>query len=173
MWSRNGRHGRSELETDLRGRRAEASADFVDGVAQAILARSLSPRRAWSRLAFAGAVSVFVLGSFASFGGLSYAASSAEGTVAAVKQIVVKHTLTVSVHTSSAASQYPNTPSKPATPHKPFTPPKVHVAAAKTSPMAVSGKTLPFTGVSLLATFLLSLLLIGAGLALRRRERRS
>jgi predicted transporter len=36
----------------------------------------------------------------------------------------------------------------------------------------VSAETLPFTGVSLLGTFVVSLGLIGAGIFLRRRERR-
>jgi len=168
MWDRR---SWSALETALRGRRAEASADLVEGIARS-LGQSLPPRRAWSRLAFAGAVSVFILGSFASFGGLSYAAPGVDGTVAAVKQMVVKHKLTVSVHQSSATSQYPHAPSKPATPHKPFTPPTT--PGSKTPPAAaVSGKTLPFTGISLLGTFVLSLLLVGVGVALRRRERKN
>lgn len=170
MWLR--RNWRSELERDLRDRRAEGSPELIQGITRFVLAQSPSPQRAWSRVAFAAAVSVFILGSFASFGGLSYAASGADGTLAAVKQIVVEHKLTVSVHKSSAVSQYPNKPSKPPTSHKPFTPPKVSAAVAKTPPTVVSGKTLPFTGISLSATFALSVVLIGAGVALRRRERR-
>jgi hypothetical protein len=142
----------------------------VGDLSRRLVPDDLPQPHAWSRLAFAAAVSVFILGTFASFGGLSYAASGATGTYDAVKQVVVKHRLTVSIPTSSATAQYPK---------KPLTPPTV-VAPAKTShkhhagaAAAVQSNTLPFTGFSLLATFVLSLALIGAGVALRRRERRN
>jgi hypothetical protein len=174
MWIR--RHRSKRLEAGLRALRAEARADFVEDVAARILGPAPS-RRAWSRLAFAAAVSAFVLGSFASFGGLSYAAPGVDGTVAAVKQIVVHHTLKVRVHTPSAAAQYPGaatvtptttTPTpKAAQTVKPFAPPTPSPASVP------SGKTLPFTGISLLGTLVVSLALVGLGLVLRRRERRS
>jgi hypothetical protein len=115
---------------------------------------------------------VFILGTFASFGGLGYAASGASGTYDAVKQVVVKHKLTVSIPTSSAVAQYPAKPKPaPPAPKGPFKPPK----APKQQAGAVVGasSTLPFTGLSLLGTFLVSLALVGVGVALRRRERRS
>jgi hypothetical protein len=149
----------------LRAHRADASADFVDDLSARVRGQRAPVARAWSRVVFAAAVSVFVVGTFASFGGLSYAASGATGTYHAVKQIVAKHKLTVRVH-SSAAAQYP----------------KSGVSAVKTvhkrakKPTSVSAATrvgtLPFTGFSLLATFVVSLALIGAGIVLRRRERR-
>src|SRR5947208_7863744 len=156
MWiRRNSLKRRSKLEAALRMHRAEQSAEFVDDLGRRLVPERLSPRRAWSRLAFAAAVSVFILGTFASFGGLSYAASGVTGTYKAVKQVVVTHKLTVSVHTSSAAAQYPHKPTKPTKPPKaaPFTPP----AATAKAPAAVASaqSTLPFTGVSLLGTFLL------------------
>jgi hypothetical protein len=142
----------------------------VDDLSRSLVPQKVPSPRAWSRLAFAAAVSVFILGTFASFGGLSYAASGATDTYKAVQKVVVKHKLAVSVKKSSAAGQYPS---------KPLTPPTV-TAPAKTSPTqavagvaAVQTNTLPFTGFSLLGTFVLSLLLIGAGIALRRRERRN
>lgn len=166
MWSR--RRPEAELEAQLRRHRAEASSAFVEEVSRKLVPDAAPARRAWSRLAFASAVSVFILGTFASFGGLSYAASGATGTYDAVQQVVVKHKLTVSVHTSSAAGQYPHSPvKKPAAvaPKKP----RHAVLAAHT----VSGQTLPFTGISLLGTFVVSFVLIGAGVAMRRRERRN
>ncbi len=170
MWLGKDRDRR--LEGALRALRAEAPPELIES----ITGRMLAPRpgrRTWSRLAFSAAVTAFVLGSFASFGGLSYAAPGIAGTVAAAKQIVVAHTLKVRVHTPSAASQYPPPPSKPH-PHKPFTPPKPKVSATpKTTPPVTSGKTLPFTGMSLLATLVVSLALVGLGLGLRRRERRN
>src|SRR6266851_3943848 len=100
MWSRGNRPKRqSELAAALRGHRAEPSADFVDDLSRRLVPERLAPARTWSRLAFAAAVSVFILGTFASFGGLSYAASGATSTYQAVEQVVVKHKLTVSVPT--------------------------------------------------------------------------
>jgi hypothetical protein len=171
MWRRrNSSERRSELEAALRSQRAEPSAEFVDDLSRRLVPDDLPQPRAWSRLAFAAAVSVFILGTFASFGGLSYAASGATDTYDAVKQVVVKHKLKVSVPTSSATAQYKKNP---------LTPPSVVAPAKKTHKHAVAGAaaaqsgTLPFTGFSLFATFVLSLALIGAGIALRRRERRN
>jgi hypothetical protein len=171
MWIRqNSLKGRSKLEAALRRNRAEPSAEFVDDLARRLVPERPSPRRAWSRLAFAAAVSVFILGTFASFGGLSYAASGVTGTYKTVKQVVVTHKLTVSVHTSSAAAQYPHKPKKPPK-AGPFTPPGATAKAP--AGVAAAQSTLPFTGISLLGTFLLSLAFIGAGIGLRRRERKN
>jgi type VI protein secretion system component VasF len=157
----------SQLEALLRSHRADASEEFVDRVSRAVAARPGVQRRASSRLAFAAAVTVFILGTFASFGGLSYAASGAVGALHAVKQVKSGH-LSFSVHKSSAAAQY----GQPK--------PKTHKQAPKTGTAGVQGTlgvrtggTLPFTGLSLGATALLSLALIGVGLLLRRRERQN
>ena len=158
---------RSELDGLLRSQRAEARDEFVDGLAERVLATPRAMRRAWSRVAFAGAVTVFILGTVASFGGLSYAASGATGTYHAVKQVAVKHTLFVSVHKSSAAGQYAP---------KPKLKKKHHVAGGTAGLQAAVSKpsgTLPFTGISLLTTLIVSLALIATGLLLRRRERKS
>jgi hypothetical protein len=169
MWIR--RNSESEIEGTLRSLRAEASRELVESLAKRIHRQTMPRRRAWSRAAFAAAASAFILGSFASFGGLSYAATGAGGTVAAVKQLVTNQTLKVTVHKTSAASQYPNTPEKPKS--KPFTPPKKVVSPAQTPAPVAPAQTLPFTGLSLLATLLVSVGLVGLGLLLRRRERRS
>jgi hypothetical protein len=157
----------SEVEAALRSQRVDADQSFVESLSDHVLAQRPEARAGRSRLAFAGAVSVFILGTFASFGGLSYAASGAAGTYHAVKQVAVKHSLIVSVPKSSASAQYAPKPK----PHK-TQPPAATVAGAQLGVAGVSsGGTLPFTGLSLLATSVLSLGLIGLGVALRRRER--
>ena len=96
--------------------------------------------------------------------------------MSAVKQVVVHHTLKVTVHRSSAASQYPPKPPKPPKPHvKPqqtFKPPP-KAAAVTASPSSSSAGTLPFTGLSLFGTLVVSLGLVGLGLLMRRRERKT
>src|SRR5213592_1993104 len=173
MWKRRRSFGvGSEVEAALRAHRVEAPDDLVEGLSERVLAQRRRTQTGWSRLAFAGAVSTFILGTFASFGGLSYAASGAVGTYHAVKQVTVKHALIVSVHKSSAASQYAPTPK----PHKKTHPPagtQARTGVAGISAGVNTGRTLPFTGLSLLTTLIVSLALIVVGLALRRRERRN
>lgn len=160
---------RSELEGVLRSQRVEAREEFVDRLSERVLAEPPAARRAWSRVAFAGAVSTFILGSVASFGGLSYAASGAAGTYHTVKQVAVKHTLFVSVSKSSAAGQYAP---KPKPKHHSRHQSAAGVAGLQSAVSKPSG-TLPFTGLSLLTTLVVSLALIATGLLLRRRERRN
>jgi hypothetical protein len=175
MWRRRKSYGVGpELDAALRSQRVEPREEFVEGLSRRVLAEPPAVQRAWSRVAFAAAVSTFILGTFASFGGLSYAASGANGTYHAVKQVAVKHTLIVSVHKSSARDQYAPKP-------KPHKKPKKHAAgggvAGEQGAVGVAGVrssgTLPFTGLSLLTTLALSLALIVTGLALRGRERRN
>jgi len=169
MWKRRNFNDVGELEARLRGRRAEASDEFVDRLSRTVVTERRAPQRAWSRLAFASAVAVFILGTFASFGGLSYAASGATGTYHAVKQ-VTSGKLLVSIHKSSAADEYGPTPK----PHKKKQQVQTGVAGAQEQLGNVkSAGTLPFTGLSLLATSLVALALIASGVALRRRERQS
>ena len=166
MWNRRGDH--RWLEAALRSQRADAPDGLVRDISDKVIASPAQAPRAWSRVAFASAVSVLILGTFASFGGLSYAAGGASGTYDAVKQIVVVHKLKVAVHKSSAADEYKK--DKPAA----FTPPKTTAKpSAVHAAIKVQGQTLPFTGFSLLGTFLVSLGLIGAGIFLRRRESKS
>jgi hypothetical protein len=155
----------SDLEARLRSHRADARPEFVDELSASVSARPLA-RRGWSRVAFASAVAVFILGTFASFGGLSYAASSAAGAYHAVK--VSSGKLSVSVHKSSATDMYSRPKTQPVKPHE--TQAGVAGAQALRSNVKSSG-TLPFTGISLASTLLLSLVLIASGVFLRRRER--
>jgi hypothetical protein len=166
MWKRRKFDGGSDLDAQLRSYRADASEDLVDRVSHRIAGERRTPQRAWSRAAFASAVAVFMLGTFASFGGLSYAASGATGTVHAVKQ-VASGKLLVSTHKSSASDEYGKTPPKKQPPTGGTAGEQASLGAVKTS------GSLPFTGLSLAATLLLSLAMIVSGLALRRRERRN
>jgi hypothetical protein len=169
---RRGRLGRAEPEAALGNGRADGPDTHNEDTAATAHAGRRSPHgSAWSRLAFAAAISVFVVGTFASMGGLTYAASGARSTYDTVKQIAVKRTLKVSVHKSSAADEYPST--KQQTPA--FTPPKPKVSSSKPATSSVAGTqggTLPFTGFSLLGTVAVSLFLVGVGVLLRRRERK-
>jgi hypothetical protein len=158
----------SHLDGRLRRCRPEARDGFVESLSHRISGESPASRRAGSRLAFAAAVSTFILGTLVSFGGLSYAASGAVGTYHTVKQVAVKHTLFVSVHKSSASSQYAPKPK----PHKKHRQAAAGVAGLQAAVSKPSG-TLPFTGISLLTTLVVSLALIATGLLLRRRERRN
>ena len=155
---------RNGIEDRLRGARAEAPASLVDGLAKR--AGGNSPRSAvGSRLAFGASLTVMILGTFGSFGGLSYAASGGAKAFRTVEKVTTAHTVVVS--NSSATSQYP----KPKAVPKPAT----HVTKKPshgTLGVSTQRGTLPFTGVSLLVTVLLSLALMSGGLLLRRAERR-
>src|SRR2546428_5601381 len=112
MWSHRRSRGKSDPEALLRSHRAEPREEFLQGLVDQVAERAVH-RTAWSRLAFAGAASTMILGMFASFGGLSYAASGATSTYTVVKQAVVHHKVTVHVK-SSASGQYDTTPAAPA-----------------------------------------------------------
>src|SRR6266542_2128552 len=145
------------LEHELRAGRPEPRADFLLSLTKNMsTSRPRQPRRA-SRVAFALALTTFMVGTFASFGGLSYAASGATSAAHAVKQVVASHPRTLSK--SSARAQYGPAPA----------PAKKAVALPA---QAVQTSQLPFTGISLLVTTALGLALLAAGLILRWREKR-
>jgi hypothetical protein len=125
-------------------------------------------------VAFAGAVTTVILGTFASLGGLGYAASGATGAYRAALQVTAGHVL-ISVHKSSAADQYGPKPKPHKKPHKKHPSAITRVAGeqAAVNKSVQSSGTLPFTGLSLLATLLVSLALIASGIALRRGETKS
>jgi hypothetical protein len=167
MWSNRRSKRPSDAEAALRKHRAEPRDAFVESLAEHIAEERPRHRVAWSRLAFAGAASTMILGVFASFGGLSYAASGASSTYSVVKQAVVEQKLSVDVHKSSASAQYDSTPT---------TPPQENNSAGQVEGSAVGQvageqSELPFTGLSLVVTVLVGLALLTTGLILRRRER--
>lgn len=162
---RRWRDRESELEAQLRAARVAPRDELVSDLSRRIAATNGAHTvRPWSRVAFAGAVTTLMLGMFASFGGISYAASGADHTYQAVKTLVVKHRVTV--RHSSAADQYRKNPTAPSGPSDTVAGKQ---AASGVEAAAQSG-TLPFTGFSLLATVLVSLALIATGIVLRRRE---
>jgi hypothetical protein len=123
-------------------------------------------RHLGSRLAFCSALTVLMLGTFVSFGGLSYAASQSRNAVHTLTKVAAAKKIVV--HDSSAAGQYHK---KTHPGHKQiFTPPS---GSSPSSTGTQQAGTLPFTGLSLVATTLVSGLLLLVGIMLRRRERRS
>jgi hypothetical protein len=135
-------------------------------------------------------LTVLVLGTLASFGGLGYAASGTEHAVRTMKQVVAPSG--PQIVQSAAQAQYAQpkvtvchnghtiTISKAALPahlRQGDTAGACGVAGASVQRFAgtsAAGGTLPFTGISLGVTVLVALLLVSLGLALRRRaDRRS
>jgi hypothetical protein len=150
------------LERDLRAARPEPRADFLLALSKDLSKAAPRRSRSASRLAFALALTTFMVGSFASFGGLSYAASGAASAANAVKHVVATdHRRSVQ---SSAAAQY----------SPPAAPPSSGTAGEAAGAGAAAGvqTNLPFTGISLLITVVLGLTLLASGLVLRRAEQR-
>src|SRR5207247_1794732 len=155
-----------------RAERAEAPDALVAGLAHRVAA--VRPVRRWSRVAFAGALTVFMLGFFASFGGLGYAASNAQSVTKTVTRIVKPakvEKLAVRQTQSAGQDQYG---------HQKYTPPAakpikkvIKVAGVSTSEPTASSGELPFTGLGLGVTAALGLMLLALGTLLRRRESRA
>lgn len=156
--------GEAGLERDLRAARPEPREEFLLAMSKEIASSTpRRPRRA-SRLAFALSLTTFMVGSFASFGGLSYAASGAASAAKAVQHVVASSPRTLS--SSSAAQQYGSPP-----------PPQSGTAgqagqAAGAGAAAGVQTSLPFTGISLMFTVALGLALLSTGIVLRWREKR-
>lgn len=164
----NSRGEMKRLERELRISRPEPRAGFLTEVSQQIAdsGPTVTRRRAPSQIAFALALTTFALGTFASFGGVGYAASSAVSTAHIVKHAIAHKPL--SRHTSAAAQYGPATPPAAVAP-------AAAVAAAQQTAAAggvSAGQTLPFTGLSLLTTAIVGFILLLAGIFLRRREHR-
>jgi hypothetical protein len=114
-----------------------------------------------------------MLGTFASFGALSYAASGTTSAVSAVKRVVVENKA-VKREKSSAQDQYSQpsvvTPKQTAKPKASAGGVAGQVSKPSTSAVATPSGTLPFTGSGLLGTAALGLVFLALGIALRRRE---
>jgi hypothetical protein len=164
MWF--SRKPKSELEARLYAMREQPSREFVRRLERHIDSAT-RVRGIGSRLAFAGALVVFVSGAFASLGGLTYAETGASQAIVVAKRVVADNPVRT-VSRSSASDQYgdEDEEEQPAGVLQPPTaPPPVDIAAGE--------EGLPFTGAPLFGTALAGAALIGLGLVLRRRERRS
>jgi hypothetical protein len=137
------------LERDLRAERPEPRSELVLSLSKHVAASGPRRRRSASRLAFSLALLTLVVGTFASFGGVGYAA---QGAVSAVEVI-----------SGSSAQQQYGPAEQPGA--------EEAGAAAGAGDVATAG-SLPFTGISLAVTAALGLALLSAGLILRRAERR-
>lgn len=149
------RKRQDELDRDLKQAAPQAGDDFVASLAERVAPTS-KPRR--SRAAFASAVVVVVVGSFASFGGLGYAAENVSSAATAAKGVVAK---------TSAQDQYGE---DEVIGEQSSTPTNTQVAGATAEAPAQAKGTLPFTGLSLVGTLVIGAALVGVGIALRRRE---
>ena len=161
---RRGLGGNANVEALLRASRPVPRQGFLDEV-KACLTRPSSRPLAWSRVAFASALTTVMVGGFAAFGGLSYAADKVDGGATGVKKALTTESARQSQR-SPAADQYTSPP-----------PPGGGVSGESGSGGAppagqVSGE-LPFTGFPLLATAGIGFVLLLAGLLLRRRELRA
>ncbi len=172
MWGRD----EDSVERSLRVARPQASEELVGKLAERV-ASDRPRRREWSRVSFAAALTVFMLGTFMSFGGLGYASSGAVGSVKIVGHVIVpvKHQVKLRIRTySSASDQYGSVKTVVRTVTKPTVKTKVLGTRATIKPTtAKAGNTLPFTGFSLLGTVVLGLGLVVFGVFLRRREGQS
>jgi hypothetical protein len=162
MWQiRRGGGPDRDLAARLRAARPEAPAGLVENIAAQVVDKERP--RVWSRVAFAAAFSTLLIGSFAAFGGIGYTTAGASHAYQTARELT--RAKPVRVH-SAADAQYQPTPGNNVAANN------AHQTAGAAAAQE-QGQTLPFTGISLLGTVLVSLALIALGLVLRRRERRS
>lgn len=169
------------VEQVLRGERPQPPASLVDELGGRVGESAPMPQRS-SRTAFGAALVVFMVGSFASFGGLGHAASTAQSTATTVKRIVAPAKKVKAVErtpASAASDQYDHeTIAEITEPEQTAEEPEQIVkvssgaAEAPAPTVATEAETLPFTGIGLGATALFGSLLLGVGAFLRRRESR-
>jgi hypothetical protein len=159
------------LERVLRNGRPEARDELVAGLARTTA--SARPPRRLSRVAFASSLTVFMVGFFASFGGLGYAAANAHLVAKSITRIAQPATQKFAAQTKSAAiAQYhPQQFTPPVAKPKPGT--TIEVAGISTKTPSQASGELPFTGLGLGITAALGLMLLAVGAMLRRRENRA
>ena len=162
------------LERILRNGRPEARDELVADLARTASARR--PARRWSRVAFASSLTVFMVGFFASFGGLGYAAANAHLVAKSVTRIVqpakTRH-LNVATKTAGIDQYKPQKFTPPAAKPKPKPAKVIKVAGVSTETPSQASGELPFTGLGLGITAALGLMFLALGALLRRREGRA
>lgn len=163
------------VDAALRGARPDASEELVAELSGRVLAASRrpSPRaHRGSRVMFALALSVFMLGTFASFGGLGYAATT-QAQQSQKQSATADDCDDANGKQSAAGKQYCEEKLPDLTTVAPLTPPSASagVAGQSTAPQA-SNDTLPFTGYGLGGTALIGSMLLALGVFFRRREAR-
>jgi len=163
---RRGLGGSANVEALLRVSRPVPRQSFLDEV-KACLTRPPSRPFAWSRVAFASALTTVMLGAFAAFGGLSYAADKVDDGATAVKEALTSESARQSQR-SPAADQY-----VPPPPPSPGGGVSGESGSGGASPAGQVSGELPFTGFPLLATAGIGFALLLVGLLLRRRELRA
>ena len=149
------------IEVALRRNRVEPGVEFVAQLTARVSAADRTQSRGSSRFAFSAALAVLVVGTFLSFGGAAYAAS---GEVTAAQKPAA------SAAKSAAADEYGSQDVAQAPVATPKDPPTSAVAGVSTTAPAATSGNLPFTGIGLGSTLLVSLLLVSLGVYLRRRE---
>jgi hypothetical protein len=171
------------VEVALRADRPEPGAALVADLSAFVSASPMEVHRG-SRLAFASALAVLVIGTFLSFGGAAYAANGATqapatpaSTSAAADeygdQAVAQVPLTPpTAPTSEEPTSQEPTSQEPTSQEPKSQEPTTQVEGATATAPAQKSGTLPFTGVGLGSTALVSLLLVSLGVYLRRRESR-
>lgn len=153
-----------DFENLLRAHRPAPSPEFVDALMGRLSRSSSRPRLAASRIAFAGALSSLMIGTFASFGGFAYAAAKAENGLKTVANVASADRV-VHVSGSPAADQYGSG----------GTPPAGGVSGAgggSPLPQASPSGELPFTGFPLMLSGAIGFALFAFGVALHGREAR-
>jgi hypothetical protein len=162
------------VERALRDGRPAPRDELVAGLARTASARR--PARRWSRVAFASSLTVFMVGFFASFGGLGYAAANAHSVAKSVTRIVTpaktQHALAVKAKSAAQDEYGQQTFTPPAAKPKPAKVIKVAGISTQTPKPSSTGE-LPFTGLGLGVTAGLGLMLLAFGALLRRRESRA
>jgi len=159
------------LERVLRNERPEARDELVAGLART--ASTARPARRLSRVAFASSLTVFMVGFFASFGGLGYAAANAHSVAKSITRIAQPAKQKLAAQTKSAAiAQYHSQQYTPPV-AKPKPTKVIEVAGISTKTPQQASDELPFTGLGLGVTAALGLALLAIGAMLRRRESRA
>ena len=166
------------VEVALRADRPEPGAALVADLSAFVSASPMEVHRG-SRLAFASALAVLVIGTFLSFGGAAYAANGATqapatpaSTSAAADEYGDQAVAQVPLTPPTAPTSEEPTSQEPTSQEPTSQEPTTQVEGATATAPAQKSGTLPFTGVGLGSTALVSLLLVSLGVYLRRRESR-